>query len=73
MLIVEVNLTGPYLKKTKNPTKNPEKTNKQTKQSEKVIGPYIYLNHPYVYFYFQHRSFLNKNNFNFLPSMRGLG
>lgn len=71
MLIVEVNLTGPYLKKPKKPTKN-KQTNK-TKQSEKVIGPYIYLNHPYVYFYFQHRSFLNKNNFNFLPSMRGLG
>lgn len=48
MLIVVVNFTGPYYNKNKNKTR--KKPDKQTKQSEKFIGPYIYLNHPYVYF-----------------------
>lgn len=44
MLIVEVNLTEPYLKNQKTPTKNPEKTNKQTKQNKvKKLLDYIYI------------------------------
>lgn len=45
MLIVEVNLTGPYLKKNqKNPQKKTEKTNKKTKQNKvKKLLDHIYI------------------------------